>query len=130
VRATSQNPMQLCLVSTVREDTPCRESAHTQHDLAVPLPPVELILPDETAREGSQVEGLKIIAQEAGERTLTLVFDAPTTHAWKLKLRRNSAIKHLNVEGATANEDGFTIEPKQTPGASSSYQVVNIRISW
>ena len=131
VDALSQEPTTLCLTRSTKEESACKATPQTHHRLTVPLPAVEAVLPPEAAREGGQTEGLKVLAQKADDRSLTLVFDVPAGRSWNIRLRRNTDVKTLTVTGAEAREDGFVLHGPETSMASAdTYKTATVQVHW
>jgi hypothetical protein len=131
VDAVSKTPTMLCLTQSSNELPACKSALQIHHRLSISLPAVEAILPPESAREGSQTQGLKVLSQEAGDRSLTLVFDVPAGRSWSIKLRRNAAIKTLTITGAEATADGFVLSvPGQAVPSAESYTTATVHVGW
>jgi glycogen debranching enzyme len=131
VEAVSRSLTQLCLVHAGNEEAPCKEAPRTLHSLAIPLPPVELILPSDEASEGAQTHGLKVISQQEAGRSLTVVFEAPQDRSWAIKVRRNIRIANLAISGAQPTDEGFLLRTIPTPVRTSDvYRLMTVRLSW
>ena len=131
IDAESSMPTELCLTSALADDSRCKAAPATHHRLSVPLPPVEMILPAEVAREGSQTAGLKVLSQDTNEHSLTLIFDVPAGWSREIKLRRNATIRNLTITGAKQTENGFLLQSEGSPALGADrYQRMAVQIAF
>ena len=131
VDAVSEKPTVLCVSHSASEDSACNAAPLTHHATVIPLPAVEMILPPEAAREGSQTHGLKVLSQEAEARSLTLIFDVPAGQTWTITLRRNADVKRLSITGAEPDKDGFVLHGQEaSPGSRNTYTTATVHITW
>ena len=112
-------------LETEPRDSDCHAAAATEHTLHVPLPGVEVELPNELPPPGSTTEQLKVLDEErtANSYTLTLTGQGGSVHA--LKIRLNS-VKRVRVTGATMAADRLSVTIPEGTG----YQRQVVKMEW
>ncbi len=75
-------------------------SSHAGSTLRVPLPGVELGIPDELPLPGAQTTQLKVLEQHADARSATWVLEAAAGAVYTLPIRLNG-VRSVRVEGGT-----------------------------
>jgi hypothetical protein len=105
VRARSAKPEIVCLVDqSAARDQPCHEPAALVHELALPLPEVELGVPGELPLPGSRTTGLKVVGERREAHRYTVDFEALAGSEYDLPLRLNGRNVHTTgaeVSGST-----------------------------
>jgi glycogen debranching enzyme len=99
--------------------------------LHIPLPPVEAYLAEELPQPGAETRQMKVVADEAADRSLTLKLAAPGGSTQTLSVRENSALPHLAARDAElgAPVDGLRTLSVQFP-AASGYVEKTVTLTW
>ncbi|MGI4827013.1 MAG: amylo-alpha-1,6-glucosidase [Janthinobacterium lividum] len=131
VEVTGKTATQLCLRTTPDSTAACTETPSVVHRLALPLPAVEVGLPEENPAEGEATRGLRVLKQDRTPRSLTLLVEASAGSTQVLTVRRNAAGPvPLHVEGAALNGAALTLNmPPQSDG-TTGYQQHTLRLTW
>jgi hypothetical protein len=124
VRATTQNPEVLCLVTGVAAEGPCRAERSTTHAASLALPAVELAMPSGLPTPGSLTTQLKALDEEATDRGETFTFEALGGSSYDLPVRLNRA--HVTVDGAEMRNGSIHLD---FPGGSG-YEKKTVRFAW
>jgi glycogen debranching enzyme len=116
VTAKSDAPGILCLVN--QPSRPCSQAASKVHLLSVPLPPVEIGLPDESPQEGDSTHATKVLAERYTARTAEFQLAAPAGSKVNLFVRKNNS----QVQSDSAKLVEFP--------AGSGYQTTTVTFHW
>jgi hypothetical protein len=77
VRARSSTPEPFCLLAeTAPRDQPCNAAAGAQ-ELVLPLPPVEISIPDQLPLAGARTAQLKVVGEKREAHRYAVDFEAP-----------------------------------------------------
>ncbi len=125
VRARSTTPEVVCLAAqSVARDQPCHEPAALVHELAVPLPAVELGIPGELPLPGSQTTGLKVVGERRATNRFEVDFEAPASSEYDLPLRLSA--KNVHTTGAEAS--GSTLRLRFPAG--NGFERASVTFTW
>ena len=128
IDVSSANPEVLCLTRTM-PTVPCNSRAESHHHTFLPLPAVEVSVPQVPAVEGARTSSLKVIDQQSVEHEMTLRLEAPSGSTQHLKVRRNDA-HPLNVTatGGVLQGDDLTVSfGGDLPG---EYSGATVKVRW
>ncbi len=125
VRALSARPESLCLVA---QDAPqarnCDAPAETIRELKLPLPAVEVELPEGLPLPGSETAGLKVISERRTPSGMEVEFEAPGSAVYRLAVRLNKP--HVSVKGGELTGDHLNIRMP----AGQGYQHLLVTFAW
>ena len=125
VRARSAKLEVVCLVEqSAARDQPCHERAALVHELALPLPEVELGVPGELPLPGSRTMGLKVVGEHREAHRYTVDFEAPAGSEYDLPLRLNGR----NVHTTGAEVSGSTLRLRIPAG--SGFERASLTFTW
>ena len=126
VHATTKRPAVFCLaLQTDVRDADCSAAEATEHTLHVPLPSVEVELPNVLPAPGSATAQLKAIDEERTATRYTLTLAGPGGSSHTLRLRLNG-VKRVRVHGATMAADRLSVTIPDGPG----YQRQVVTMEW
>ncbi len=77
------------------------KTAGDGQSVAIPLPMIEVAVPQELPLPGARTSQMKVLAESADSHTLQLELEAPAGSVVELGLRRNAPKLELHAEGAT-----------------------------
>jgi glycogen debranching enzyme len=99
--------------------------------LRIPLPAVEVAIAEELPAPGSETHQLKVLADEATDRSLALKLAAPGGTTQTLSIRENLALPHLATHDAQLGDavNGLRTLTVQFP-AASGYVEKTVTLSW
>ncbi len=125
IRARSRNPEVVCLAAG---DAPrgqsCTAPAATVHELALPLPPVELELPHGLPLAGSETAQMKVISERRSEGKFEVEVEAPGGSSHTMAVRFNRP--DVRMTGAELEGGRLNIRFPAGP----HYQRVPIEFTW
>jgi glycogen debranching enzyme len=124
VRAHSNPPEVLCLVPQTAAYTDCSSQPAATHEVAIPLPPVELALPHELPLPGAQTADLKVLDEEVSPARVSVSLEAPGGTVHDLVARWNSA--NVRVSGAERIGDKVSVE--FPPGAGYQHKTITFSV--
>ena len=125
IRARSATPSVFCIApQSASRGEPCREPAAASHEIALPLPGVELFLPAQLPLAGSRTAQLKVVGERRGANQYQLDFEGLGGTEYALPVRIN--VPNIRPQGAelAGSELRFRIPP------GSGYQKVSVIFSW
>jgi glycogen debranching enzyme len=124
VHARSAAAEGFCLVSeTAPRDQPCRAPAVVQ-ELALPLPAVELSIPDRLPLPGARTAQLKVVGERRTANRFEVDFEAPGGAEYDLPVRINQP----NMQSKGAELAGSKVRLRFPAGPG--YQRVSVIFSW
>lgn len=125
VRARSASVEVVCLApQSAPRDQPCREPAGVIHELAVPLPPVEISIPAELPPPGSRTAQLKVVGENRAADRMVVDFEAPGGAEYELGVRLNRP----NVRAGGAELSGSKLRLRFPAG--DGYQRTSVTFTW
>ena len=124
VRARSSTPEPFCLLAeTAPRDQPCNAAGGAQ-ELVLPLPPVEISIPDQLPLAGARTAQLKVVGELREAHRYAVDFEAPGGAEYDLPVRMNQP----NMQSKGAELDGSKVQLRFPSGAG--YQRVSVIFSW
>ncbi len=125
ITVTAARPLSFCLTEK-RAAVDCKAAPATLHALRLPLPDVEVILPESALNPGDESHALRVVNQEYGTRTLTLTLEAPAGSEQVLRLQVNRAgLSKLLAANAMLQERELHVS--FPAGAGFQRQAVTVR---
>ncbi len=125
VRARSASPEVLCLVPrSAPPDQPCGSPAAGTHELALPLPPVEIGLPTRLPLAGSRTAQLKVVGERRSAGRYEVDFEAPGGQEQELTIRLNRP--DVRTEGASLAGSRLRLHFP----AGDGYRRVSVTFTW
>lgn len=125
VRARSANPVVLCLAGPESpRDRGCSTPAATEHELALPLPAVELEMPHGLPLPGATTAQLKAVSERHGTGRYEVDFAAPADSQVGLAVRFNRA--GIGIDGGELSGNRLRIHFPQ----GSGYTQRTVRFTW
>jgi hypothetical protein len=122
-RTTSQEVV--CLVpKTAPRDQPCSEPAKPERMILLPLPAVEVAIPDKLPLPGASTSQIKVVGEQRSDRRLNLDFEAPAGSIIELPVRLNSSTVRLS--GGELLDSKLRLRFPE----GSSYQRVSVVFTW
>ena len=124
VRARSSTPEPFCLLAeTAPRDQPCNAAGGAQ-ELVLPLPPVEISIPDQLPLAGARTAQLKVVGELREAHRYAVDFEAPGGAEYDLPVRMNQP----NMQSKGAELAGSKVRLRFPAGAG--YQRVSVIFSW
>lgn len=124
VRARSSTPEPFCLLAeTAPRDQPCNAAGGAQ-ELVLPLPPVEISIPDQLPLAGARTAQLKVVGELREAHRYAVDFEAPGGAEYDLPVRMNQP----NMQSKGAELAGSKVRLRFPSGAG--YQRVSVIFSW
>jgi hypothetical protein len=120
VRVSSVRPEVLCLSGEKSATSACNAEPETVHTVELPLPPVEIGIPDRLPEPGSTTRQLKVLAEQDG--TFTLAAQGGSTYEIPVRVNRPGA----KLEGAEQSGDRIRIRFPNVDG----YQTQTVKFTW
>ena len=128
--AVSPEPTVLCLTHDLEPAKPCDTRAATHHTLSQALPAFEVAMPPESAREGQQTSGLKVLDEKTDTASLTIVLEGPAGSTWRLPLRQNSP-QRLHVQATGADLEASDVVVTMPAGSANEATArTTVRLNW
>ena len=125
VRAHSASPEVLCLAAqTAPRDQPCGSPVAATHELALPLPPVEVGIPARLPLPGSRTAQLKVVGERRSADKYEVDFEAPGGQEQELAVRLNRP----NVRAGGAELAGSRLRLHFPAG--EGYRRVSVTFAW
>jgi hypothetical protein len=123
IRAHSEKPQVLCLVSQDAARENCASAASTAHELRLDLPPVEIGVPHGLPEPGSQTQQFKVLDAQLAGNQLAMTLEAPGGSIQELTLRINR--KGLQLSGGDVADGKLRVH--FPAGEGYQRQVVSLR---
>jgi hypothetical protein len=124
VTVYSQRPEVLCVVSGITPAEPCKTRPAAVHVLSLPLPAVELSIPDNPPDQGAATHQLKVIDEEYANRQATFTLSGAGNSTYDLFVRLNEP--NVKVTGAVYRDGRIHV---QFP-AGEGYQMRTVVFRW
>ncbi len=125
IQAHSAGPEVVCLAAQdASRGQDCTEPASTEHDLDLPLPPVEFELPHNLPLPGSETAQPKVVSERQSQSGLELVFAAPGGSSFQLRVRLNNP--GVRITGADLAGEVLSVRFPVGPG----YQRARVEFAW
>ena len=126
VTVKSQRAITLCAVAQ-RTDADCKSAPAAVHLLKIPLPQVELVLPDDAPAVGDASHLLRVVSQHYDGRSLAITMEAPAGSRQLLPVVINdTTVKNIAADGAAIAAGKLEI----TFPAGNGFQRRSMTLHW